>query len=221
MGVTFIGRNEIIVELPKLAQVGEKFNLVGSRFTPHAQGQVVQILAQNAGHTTVRMSLTNGKTLSQRQVDRNIKKPTPDIERFSEPLEEDEEDFESQLQRRRSSVTEESGGTPWLMYDAQPNAVVKEDFIVEDQITNEETTLSGIKILIKGSTNMTHKQGRTTIAPISSVVESLVLGTNATIQQSSFLSQQEHIKIAGRKLDTQVGGVGCIRKSQKINYGVK
>lgn len=60
MAVKFIGRTEMVMEIPALTRIGDEFNLESPRFTPGSIGVVTSILGQSVGVTRCRVQVQNG-----------------------------------------------------------------------------------------------------------------------------------------------------------------
>lgn len=109
MSILYLGRNEVVVDVPALAQVGEEMYLQGGRIAKGSIGKVVQILGQSGGMTKIRVQLVKGKILP--------KKPgTSGPEKGVDPAQEyfDHPGMETASQRfRKRRPTQQEGGTPW------------------------------------------------------------------------------------------------------------
>ena len=245
MDTRYLGRHELIMEIPKLTTEGERFNLEGPRFSPGTIGQVTQILAQNAGRTRIRVSLVRGKIISRRQASRLVEQ----AEREEKDLLEEEMGAGEAFERGEQEVAPEGGEAWWGDFD--PRARSGEDSLVaEDDFERDvlgvddwaqESDRDGVQIMIKpdnGSDPEPYKPNPPATKPLSSgdrdftpqkagapglseLVANVVGGPVPQRVKGAGFSQAEYAASMGMTLNVEGGEVGGIRKSHVPNFGTR
>lgn len=210
-------RQEVILDLPSLTSVGEEFDLVGKRFKKGTIGRVTQVLGQSGGYTRVRLAVYKGHILPQmhQQVfhDHNEgiqdNRPAPSLV--------DVPEFEEHP----------AGGSSWLGMDNDPRPRQgQENDVVSDgdpsgvvagddegsivMVTGE----GGVPVDASSLSEQDPQTGagrveqpKTPTQAVSSVI-GLTLGKAVSSGGVEKVSQEEHVKAFGGKIDDKVGAVG-------------
>ena len=121
MSIQYVGRNEIIVEVAALVQVGEEMVVEGGRLSKGAVARVTQIISQNQGITRMRMTIVRGRVLSSTQVARNNSENNSETSDKKSLPALDGIETASESFRRKRPVKQEEGGFAWYGdYDPRP-----------------------------------------------------------------------------------------------------
>ena len=225
MDAVYLGRHELILEIPRLTSEGDAFNLRGPRFSPGSIGRVTKILAQNAGRTRVRMSIIQGRILSRNQMSR-VAEQAQREEQESLEKRDFEDDVRKSFEEGEQDIQDDGGS--WMDFDPRPRSGENSSVVDSSQQgVDESATDEGPRIIIKGgespgngkaaplsSGDRDFSRKRSNTPSISDIVDSVVGLGGADKRKCSSVTQEEVARSMGMKIDTGMGEVGAWRKSR-------